>query len=205
MAKKETVTASTISKGMEAMAAEADTTVATMFGKQTPVEAKKVPVVAATIDNGAGKMVLTFDNNSTLVIDADTLDPVIRRAALMHGLKQKLVDAAAISRNEETGRSATTADKFAAVKEVYDRLLAGQWNKTREGGSIGGLLFKALCSVYADKTPDAIKAFLDKKTDVEKAALRKMPKIAAAIEAIRAANAKTEGVDVDALLSELDD
>lgn len=199
---KTLATESVIAKGMATMAAEAGTTVDTMFGKQAPVEAKKVPVVAATILEQT--LTLAFDNGATLALDVEQLSVAILQQATMHGLKQKLVDAAAISRNEETGRSATTADKFAAVKEVYERLLAGQWNKTREGGSIGGLLFKALCSVYADKTPDAIKAFLDKKTDVEKAALRKMPKIAAAIEAIRAANAKTEGVDVDALLSELD-
>lgn len=172
-------------------------------------EPKRVPVVACTLVSNAegrvGGLRLKFDNGQELGLASSQLTIAIMEMAVWHGLKQKLVDAAAISRNEETGRSATTADKFVAVKEVYDRLLAGQWNKTREGGSIGGLLFKALCSVYADKTPDAIKAFLDKKTDVEKAALRKMPKIAAAIEAIRAANAKTEGVDVDALLSELDD
>ena len=151
---------------------------------------------------------LAFSHGETLAIRATDLSPTIVAQAIIHGLKQKLVDAAAISRNPETGRAASVQDKFDAVKEVYDRLLAGEWNKRREGGSggsAGGLLFRALCRMYdGKKTADDIRAFLDAKTDAEKAALRKNSKVAAIIEEIRAESAKDGDVNTDDLLADLE-
>lgn len=157
----------------------------------------------------AGRVLtLSFSNGKRLEIDADRLTDTICEAALMHGLKQKLVDAAAISRDPTTGRTATIETKFAAVNEVYERLLSGEWNKRREGsGAVsGGLLFAAMCRVYsATKTPEEVKAYLATKTDEEKAQMRKIGKIAAAIEAIKAERAKPADVDEAALLAGLED
>lgn len=163
--------------------------------------AKRNAAITATIIGNT--LALTFANGETLIMRGDTLNSDVQQYAMMHGLKQKLVDAAAISRNPETGRAATVEDKFQAVKAVYDRLLAGQWNATREGGGGGGLLFKALCRMYGNKSPEQIAAFLAGKTDAEKTALRKNPKIAAIIEAIRAETGKAANVDTDELLAEL--
>lgn len=165
---------------------------------------KRTPAITAAID----EMVLTFtgDNGRVLTVDARTLSTSILDAAIMHGLKQKIGDAAAISRNPETGRSATTDDKFDAMSEVLNRLLAGSWNKPRESGDgagAGGLLFKALCRVKADKTPAEVKAYLEGRSKEEQAALRKVPVIAAAIDAIRAESAKAAGIDGEALLADL--
>lgn len=151
---------------------------------------------------------LAFANGQALEITAGQLSADIRAYGLIHGLKQKLVDAAAISRDPETGRAATIETKYAAVREVYDRLLAGEWNKRREGGAgaSGGLLFKALCRMYSAKTPEDIKAFLESKSDAEKAQLRKNPKVAAVIEEIRAESAKPGDAAVsDDLLAGLED
>lgn len=150
-------------------------------------------------------LVLEFSNGQALHLDASQLNSDIAAAATMHGLKQKLVDAAAISRNPDTGRSATVQDKFDAVKAVYDRLLAGSWNAIREGGgNAGGLLFRALCRMYEGrKTSEQIREYLDAKTDAEKAALRKNPKVAAIIDTLRAE--KGDGGNSDELLSELED
>ena len=164
---------------------------------------KRTPAITAAIDG----LILTFigDNGDEVSIDAAMLSPEVREAAMMHGLKQKIGDAAAISRNPETGRSATTEDKLQAMMEVRDRLAAGAWNKPREAGDgtgAGGLLFKALCRVKADKTPAEVKAYLDGRTKEEQAALRKVPVIAAAIDAIRAESAKAAGIDGEALLAD---
>lgn len=150
---------------------------------------------------------LTFAHGEVLEITPGQLSADMRAHATIHGLKQKLVDAAAISRNTETGRAASVADKYDAVKEVYDRLLSGEWNKRREGGASasGGLLFRALCRMYdGKKTPDDIKAFLDAKTDAEKAALRKNSKVAAIIEEIRAESAKGDAATGEDLLADLE-
>ena len=163
-----------------------------------------VKAIETTISNdNGGELTLTFGNGEQLTLSAEQLNADIRGQALMHGLKQKLVDAAAISRNPDTGRSATFDDKYNAVREVYDRLLSGEWNKTREAGAggSGGLLFRALCITYPAKTPEAIREYLAKRTAEEKTALRK--KFAELIATLKAP--ADGGADVDAMLDELDD
>ena len=152
-------------------------------------------------------LTLTFSHGTVLTLQIGDLSQTIIAQAVMHGLKQKLVDAAAISRNPETGRAATVEDKYQAVEAVYHRLLAGQWNATREGGgAAGGLLLQALCRMYEGrKTPDELKAFLADKTDAEKTALRKNPRVAAIIEELRAEQGKAANIDTDELLGELDE
>ena len=171
---------------------------------------KRNAAITVTINNESGHraaLVLTFANGESLVLYPDQLSGDITVAALMHGLKQKLVDAAAVSRNPETGRAASVEDKYQAVKTVYDRLLAGQWNAVREGGgATGGLLLQALCRMYAGrKTAEELKAFLADKSDAEKTALRKNPRVAAIIEDIRAETGKAASIDTDELLEELDE
>ena len=151
-------------------------------------------------------LTLEFSNGKELVITTNSLQNGLLYMAAVHGLKQKLVDAAAISRNPETGRAATVEDKYQAVEAVYNRLLSGQWNATREGGgNAGGLLLQALCRMYAGrKTAEDIKAFLAEKSDAEKTALRKNPRVAQIIEDLRVEQGKTTNIDTDELLSELE-
>ena len=168
------------------------------------METKRNATITAAINGNT--LTLTFANGETLTMRADALNSNVQQYAMMHGLKQKLVDAAAISRNPETGRAATVEDKYQAVNVVYNRLLSGQWNATREGGGGGGgLLAQALTRMYAGrKTAEDIKAFLAEKTDAEKTALRKNPRVAQIIEEIRAEQNKTASIDTDELLGELE-
>lgn len=163
----------------------------------------KIPAVAAAIDGDV--MTLTFANGQELVVLPTMFTPEIVAQATTHGLKQKLVDAAALSRNPYTGRSATADDKYNAVKEVFDRLLTGHWNKPREGAVAvkGGLLFAALCRMQPGRPAEEIKSWLDDLTNEQKAALRKNPKVAATIAGIRSEQVKTGDVDTDSLLDEL--
>ena len=175
-------------------------------------ETKRTPVISAEVMENSGmvgehELVLRCITGETLTISETMLSTAIQRMAIVHGLKQKLIDAAAISRDPNTGKSATPADKWAAVRAVYDRLLAGQWNAARgEGTGAGnGLLFRALVRLYPAKTADQLRAFLDGKTKAEQAALRANPKVSAIIEEIKAEQAKGGDVDTDALLDELED
>lgn len=157
-------------------------------------------VIESTINGNT--LTLAFSNGSQIVVDAATLAPEIRDAAMMHGLRQKLGDAAAISRDTTTGRAASVEDKFNAVKEVADRLVAGLWNKVREGGgggNTGGLLLRALCEVYPRKTREELATWLEGKTAKEKMALRANEKIAALIASYNVGSVKG-----DDLLSELE-
>lgn len=150
---------------------------------------------------------LAFANGKELTITAGQLSADLRAYAAIHGLKQKLVDAAAISRDPVTGATATIDTKYDAVREVYDRLLAGEWNKRRgdgAGAGEGGLLYRALCKFYdGKKSPEVVREWLATKGKAEQAALRANARIAEIIEEIRPkaadADAKAAG-----LLDELD-
>lgn len=173
----------------------------------TKKETKRTPdLTSETIHAAPGGelkgLSVVFRHGKELTLEFDQLTAEIQRQALLHGLKQKLVDAAAISRNPETGRTATIEDKYDAVKEVYDRLLAGEWNKRREGGGgTGGLLLQALVRLYPGKTREDLESFLAGKSRSEQAALRANPKVAAVIAEIQA---ERGAVDSDELLGELE-
>lgn len=170
-------------------------------------ETKRIPAITMEFIPEGNVAMFKCADGEVKGINIDNLTPEIQRAALIHGLKQKVIDAAAISRNPETGKSATVADKWVAAMEVAERLVAGQWNAVREGGggNEGGLLAAALVKVY-NKPIEKIREFLATKSDAEKAALRGNPKIAPVIAEIKAAQAatKAKGVDTSALLGELD-
>lgn len=161
-----------------------------------------------TVDRIADDLVIEFAHGKRIELNPVDLADGIREQAVYHGLKQKLVDAAAISRNPETGRSASIEDKYQAVRAVYDRLTSGNWNAVRgEGGTgTGGLLFVALCRMYAGrKTEDELREWLATKDKKAQAELRKNPKVAAIIEQIKAERgADDDGMGED-LLNELDD
>jgi len=150
-------------------------------------------------------MRLTYADGMVSDVSFAPLSEEIGAICAWHGLKQKLIDAAAISRNPDTGRAATVEEKRTAVTEVWARLCAGEWNKAREGGAGGGLLYRALCRLYEGKRwPEEIKTFLAGKSDAEQSALRRNSRVAAVIEELRAADASRAGIDSEALLGDLD-
>lgn len=183
-------------------------------------EMKRVPVISCEVSLDdemfpvsipRGWLKLSCINGEQVEVNTTTLTPEMMAQAMLHGLKQKFVDAAAIPCNPDTGKSATPDDKWEAVNVVIERVLRGEWNAARgEGcGSGNGLLFRALVRLYPTKTANDLRAYLDGKTPKEQAALRANPKVKPIIEALRAEDeargAKAAGVDTDALLDELND
>jgi hypothetical protein len=180
-----------------------------MSNTTTPKAAKTkvIPTISADIDEGMTTLTIAFSDGTKLEVKVDDLTPEIQAYAMFHGLKQKLVDAGAITHSKETGRSATLADKKNAVTEIFKRITGpeGSWNKVREGASAsGGLLLRALCEVYPSKTVEQLREWLKSKTDDQKAALRVCPEVAAIIARLKLGAAKG-APDTDAMLAELDD
>jgi hypothetical protein len=158
--------------------------------------------IKTTIDHEEGSLQIDVEGKDTIFITVEGLNASIQTHAILHGLKQKICDAAALP------NGSTLTEKYLAMKEVFERITSadGTWNKPGEGNSQPtGLLFKALCRKYSNKTPDALRAWLDKQDKAKQAALRKNPEIAALIEAIRLESTKATGIDTDDLLSELND
>ena len=172
----------------------------------TTTTTTKKDIEASITDDGALR--LEFRHGETLRIHPESLNPEIQRMAMLHGLKQKLVDAAAISRDTATGRAATIVTKFDAVREIFDRITGENpsWNKPRAGGTggQGGLLARAIAR-FKNVEVSAAKAYLDRLTDAQKQALRVDPRIATIINELRLESAKPAGIDTDALLGGLDD
>jgi frataxin-like iron-binding protein CyaY len=148
-------------------------------------ETKRTPDITA--DTYGPTLTLTFRDGRELVVNTSRLSPQIALDAMLHGLKQKLVDAAAIARNTDTGRTATLGDKFDAVNEVFLRITSpdGTWNKGRTAGdgagAQGALFVRALMRIKG-KTKAEIDAMLEPLTKEQRAALKKNPRI---IEAMR--------------------
>ena len=152
--------------------------------------------VACEINTNNGVLHLVFADGRTLSLQVTELSMDIRQAAVLHGLKQKLVDAAAISRDPLTGKPATASTKYDAVREVFDRITSpdGTWNKVRGDGmgstGVGGLLYRALVRLYDGRqTPEQVRAYLDKLDAEQQAALRKNAKVAPVIATIKAEDA----------------
>lgn len=165
------------------------------------------PDIRTEIDSAFRYLTFVFSDGERVSVWLNELSADILAQATAHGLKQKIGDAGAISRDPATGRTASVSVKRAAMVEVIERLRRGEWNKGRDGAAsaTGGLLYRALCRMYAGKKDaDAIREFLDAKTDAEKAALRKNAKVAAIIEEIRAESAKPGDVNTDDLLADLE-
>lgn len=164
-----------------------------------------------------GMLHMAFKGVGVLILDPEQCSATIRDAAMMHGFKQKLGDAAALSRNPDTGRSASIQDKYNFVQEVFDRLTSpdGTWNKVRGDGTgasgAGGLLVRALIRLYdGAKSVEEIRAYASGLTPEQQAALRANKKVAPIILAIKAEDAarkaetgEGETDDSDALLAGL--
>lgn len=168
----------------------------------TANERKNTATITTLVEGD--EVIIEAITGERVVLSLQELSDEIKGIALMHGLKQKLVDAAAISRNPDTGKSATTEEKMAAIREVAERLKSGEWNKRAAGGdstSEGGLLRRALIKL-ADgrKTPEEIDRWLGGMGKKEQAALRAQPQIRAAIDEIRPQGKGKEGDELLATL-----
>lgn len=135
---------------------------------------------------------------ASIIVEADALSEAVQKRGLLHGLSQKIGDAGALP------AGATLAEKYAALRAMADRLIAGEWLKARgEGETSTGLLREALARMFPGRD---IEAFLAGKSKEQKAALRNTAKLAAIIAQIRAerAAAKDTG-EGDDLLAELEE
>lgn len=160
---------------------------------------------AMSVDIFNTTLTITFSDGRDIAIDASTLAPHIREQAMLHGLKQKLVDAAAIARNTETGLSASIDDKFSAVQEVAVRISRATnptWNKEREGEKkeTGNTLLVRALMQMTGKDRSYVDDFLTSKTKEQRAALKSNPRVVAIIAELQRAQST---VDTDELLGEL--
>lgn len=169
--------------------------------------ARKNAIVS--VETTEQSIAFVVDGVGTIDIDLASLASEITSRAIIHGIVQKVSDAAAL------GKDATPSDKFAAMRAVADRLIAGNWNKPagETGAPVQGLIWQAYREVMqslaakAKKTvsDDDLRVKYDAKSRADQLALRTNPEIAKVIERIKSERqTNSTVVDTDALLAELD-
>lgn len=166
----------------------------------------KTPVVdVKRMDDG--RLQISVLNAGSIVFDPTKAHADVRNYAAFHGFKQRFVDAAAMSRDTETGAPATPQEKYEAIEALVAWYESGtdKWSRVTEAGPRGGYLFEALCRVYGHKkAPSEIRAWLDGLSDKEQAALREDDAIEPVIRAIKAEkNAGKPQVDTKSILAGL--
>jgi hypothetical protein len=135
--------------------------------------------------------VVTFTSlRGVLRCDADQLAPDIREQLMLHGLKQKVGDAAAL------GAGSSDDKKLEAMRAVWEMLCEGEWSKRTPGtGSEESITVEAMARATGATLQQAREVFegLDKKAQ---AAMRKS--LAVEIAAIQAERAEKVKVGSDA-------
>jgi len=143
----------------------------------------------------------------------DQLHGDIKAHAMVHGLVQRLSDAAALSRNPETGQPATPADKLAAVKARIAHYNSGtdQWAMKRAAGGArdtGGVILQAIMAVRGWTDPATARERIEDLARAKGIEYRKFlnhlatsERVAAEIARIRAAQTD---LDADELMDELE-
>lgn len=146
-----------------------------------------------------------------------TFDPTkasekVKAHAMFHGFKQRLADAAAMSRNTDTGKAATPTEKEAAIRELADFYMTGteDWSRVGVGGGGKSITVEAIAAIKGIEY-DAAEAMVEEMAkakyegDTKKclAFLRTGAAVGAKIEEIRKARMPAPKVDADAALAEL--
>jgi hypothetical protein len=145
---------------------------------------------------------LNFNNGQEIQCDTKLLADNIKQEAILLAVKNKLVDAAAIPCDRETGRSASIEDKVKAVMAVYLRITRAenpQWNanKTKSEAVDGSTLLVRALMQMSGKTKPEIEAQLESMTKEQKLVLKKNAKVAKIIMELQLAG-KTDSEDLQA-------
>jgi hypothetical protein len=114
----------------------------------------------------------------TLTLDVDTLADSIREEGMFHGFTQKVIDAAAMSRDVSTGASATARQKFDAMRGVVEALKTGHWTS-------GGMVYRVLATMFPAKNPSELREWYDGKSTEERNAIRMTRRYRDALETLR--------------------
>lgn len=173
---------------------------------------KKGATIQAAIADG--RLTITVAGHEPLVVTGEALSEANRAYAILHGMKQRIVDAAAIARDTTTGLAATPAEKYEAMRELVAHYMSGAeaWSPTRTGGGAkggdGGVTLRAMAKVRGvpvDVLKGQVEAAAAKRgmtTKAYYAIVATYPDIAAEIAAMKAAGQGAGATAAD-LLDEL--
>lgn len=150
---------------------------------------------------------------ATMTLDPKACSEPVRARAVVHGLVARVVDRAALDRNKTTGKSASGAEKFAAMKTLVDHYASGaeswamaQAERAPRGPSLDPIILAAVSEATGRGAVEVLemvtKGAAGKAITLEAylAALAASIKVAPIVAWMRAEAAA--GLDGDALLNE---
>jgi len=160
--------------------------------------------------------VITFNvvGAGSAEVDINNLSNEVKERAMVHGIIQRFSDATAISRDLETGKPATPAEKLARMQALVEHYSTGTavWSRAGAGSGSGeaGLTVRAIAEVLgiaAALVAERIEGLAGKRGISEAkiyAEFRSNPgKVREAYIRLRDAEAKASGINADDLLAEL--
>lgn len=174
------------------------------------VKMKSNATMAVEIDQPNNRITFSVRDVGDIVLDMTALSPDVLAYAAYHGMKQRIADAAAMSRNPDTGAPATPQDKFDAMQALVAHYATGtsEWAvRVASGGAAkpSGLTLRALADVQGldiATMRSRLEALAERKATTTAALLRelaKAPAVAKRIAELKAASSP----DADELLGEL--
>lgn len=165
-----------------------------------------------TVSRFDNKLTFAFAGVGQFVFDPDRVSAENRARAMMHGFEQRIRDAAALSVDRETGKSATPQAKHDAALRIAEHLMSGatEWNMrvAANPGLDTGLTLSAMMRALG-KSLDEVEAIIAAtmaKRGVERTPALKLwadsKQVAQAILDIKRERAD-KGADVDDLLDDI--
>lgn len=136
------------------------------------------------VDFEAGTVSFDFENGKSAVFDLSKVSADIVRRLALHGASQKIGDSYAGA--GDSADPAAYAEQ--AAGETIAQLVAGDWRASSGGGPRVSDLAVAMSRLNGKPVEEVVES-LSKATDEQKKELRKHPKIAATLAAIKAENA----------------
>lgn len=144
-------------------------------------------------------VVMNVPGHASVEVSIDALQPDIVRRLTIHGLAQKLGDAAAKERDPITGKSASAAVKYGSIRRIADALLAGEWTVRAERLPADAITDERVAAVAAARKMEEsiVRKWLVGLPEATRAAAFAHPSVAVEIARMRAERAAA-GADPDA-------
>lgn len=145
--------------------------------------------------------------------DVTGAHPDMQHMAAVHGFIQRISDGAAMSRDKETGKPATPAEKMARMQAIADHYAGGAttWGMNRVAGGEGrgqgpSIVVRAFAAIQGLSVADAlarVREQAEKQRVTTKAYLKKLATAKAIIDKVAELRAAEASADGDELLANL--
>ena len=169
---------------------------------------KKTPDISATVDEVKNILTIDVKGLGQLALSMDTMSESNRRYATLHGMKQRIIDAAAKS------KGATLQEKFDSMEVLVNHYMSGaqEWSIARASGgtkSSGGIVLRALANVRGE-SPAQTLIIVDKicaKRSITRSQYYAKIKTdsSVAAEILRLESLVATDIDADDLMAEMDE